>query len=112
MIYDRIITIAKLPDGVGTVVQAEKLDPLLVVWCGELEVYHRRFWEAVQADSRIDRMVEIPLHRQEADAGNFAVYGDHTYEIVETQFKYNEQNLPVTWLSLKRMAKHYDIAGV
>lgn len=110
MIYDIPITVLKLPDRVGTPLQG-KLQPVFAAYCGELEVYHRRYWEAVQAGSRIDAMVELPLHRPVA-AGLFARYKDHIYSIEQAQFGRDENLLPVTTLSLKRSEVQYDIAAV
>ena len=110
MIYDTPITVLKLPDDVGTPLQG-KLIPLFKAFCGEKEVYHRRFWEAVQAGSRIDLLVEIPLHRK-IEAGMFANYKEHIYSIEQAQFGKDENQLPVTTLSLKRTEAQYDIAAV
>lgn len=110
MIYDTPIIIAKLPDNVGTPIQG-KLQRLYGAFCGEMEVYHRRYWEAVQAGSRIDVMVELPFHRT-VDAGMYARYKDHTYSIEQAQFGKDKDGLPITTLSLKRMEGQYDIAGI
>lgn len=110
MIYDTEISILKLPDDVGTPLQG-KLQPVFVAFCGEKEVYHRRFWESVQAGSRIDTMVELPLHRN-VDAGMFAKFKGHIYSIEQAQFGEDECQLPVTILSLKRSEVQYDIAAV
>ena len=59
MIYDIPITILKLPNDIGTPLQG-KLQPTFTAFCGEKEVYHRRFWESVQAGSRIDTRWSCP----------------------------------------------------
>ena len=110
MIYDTEIIILKLPDTVGTPLQG-KLQPVFTAFCGEEEVYHRRFWESVAAYSRIDRLVELPLHRN-VDAGMFAKYKDHVYSIEQAQFGKDKNLLPITTLSLKRTEMQYDIADV
>lgn len=110
MIYDTPIIIAKLPDNVGTPLHG-KLQRLYGAFCGEREVYHRRFWESVQAGSRVDLLVELPLHRT-VDAGMFARYKDHIYSIEQAQFGKDENGLPITTLSLKRSEAQYDIAAV
>ena len=84
---------------------------VFTAFCGAKEVYHRRFWESVQAGSRIDQMVELPLHR-EIDAGMFARYKDHIYSIEQVQFSKDSYQLPVTVLSLKRSEVQYDIEGI
>lgn len=110
MIYDTPITILKLPDTVGTPMQG-KLEPVFAAYCGKKEVYHTRYWESVQAGSRIDRMVELPLHRN-VYAGMFAKYADHIYSIEQAQLGEDDDGLPVTILSLKRPEVQYDIAGI
>lgn len=110
MIYDTPITVMKLPDNVGTPMQG-KLETVFSAYCGKKEVYHKRFWESVQAGSRIDRLVELPLHRN-ADAGMFAQFEEHIYSIEQAQFGEDDDGLPVTILSLKRAEAQYDIAGI
>lgn len=111
MIYCKPIEILKLPDDVGTPLQG-KLEPVFTAFCGEMTVYHNRFWEAVQAGSRIDAMVELPLHRNRVDAGMFARYDGHIYSVEQTQYQKDENQHPVTVLSLKRSEEQYDIAAV
>ena len=111
MIYDKPIQVLKLPDDVGTPIQG-KLQPVFTAFCGEMTVFHNRFWEAVQAGSRIDVMVELPLHRKSADAGCYAKYDGHIYSIEQAQYQKDENQLPVTVLSLKRSEEQYDIAAV
>lgn len=110
MNYDIPIVVLKLPDSIGTAIQG-KLEPLFSAYCGELEVYHKRYWESVQAGSRIDILVELPLHR-DVVAGMFARYEGHVYSIEQAQFGKDENLLPVTTLSLKRSEAQYDIADV
>lgn len=110
MIYDTAITVMKLPDNVGTLMQG-KLEPVFSAYCGKKEVYHTRFWESVQGGSRIDELVELPLHR-DVNAGMFARFKGHIYSIEQAQFGEDQDLLPVTILSLKRAEEKYDIAGV
>ena len=111
MIYSIPIEILKLPDDVGTPLQG-KLQPVFSAFCGEMTVFHSRFWEAIQAGSRIDVMVELPLHRKNADAGMYARYEGHIYRIEQAQYQKDENQLPVTVLSLKREEDRYDFAGI
>ena len=111
MIYDKPIDILKLPDDVGTPLQG-KLRPVFSAFCGEMTVFHSRFWESVQAGSRIDTMVELPLHRKNVEAEMYAQYEGHIYRIEQAQFQTDENGLPVTVLSMKREGKRYDIAAV
>ena len=111
MIYDKQIQILKLPDNIGTPIQG-KLLPVFTAFCGEMTVFHKRFWEAVQAGSRIDVMVELPLHRKNVEAEMYARYEGHIYRIEQVQFQTDDNQLPVTVLSMKREETRYDIAGV
>lgn len=111
MIYDKPIQILKLPDTVGTPIQGNLL-PVFTAFCGEMTVFHGRFWESVQAGSRIDVMVELPLHRKNVQATMYAKYEDQIYRIEQVQFQADENQQPVTVLSMKREAKRYDINGV
>lgn len=111
MIYNKPISILKLPDDVGTPLQG-KLQPVFAAFCGEMTVFHNRFWESVQAGSRIDVMVELPLHRKSVDAEFYAKYEGHIYRIEQVQYQTDENQLPVTVLSMKREGKRYDIAGI
>lgn len=110
MIYDTPITVMKLPDTVGTPLQG-KLVKVFDAYCGEKTVYHARYWESVQAGSRVDILVELPLIR-EADAGMFARYKNRIYSIEQAQFEKDADGLPITVLSLKRAEGEYDAAGV
>ena len=110
MIYDKPITVCKLKDGQGIPLPGS-LVPVFSAYCGELQVYHGRYWASVQAGSRIDTMVEIPLHR-DVDATMFAKFKDHYYSIEQAQFVHDKDGLPVTILSLKRSEGQYDAAGV
>lgn len=111
MIYDKPIQIMKLPDTAGTPLQG-KMRLVFSAFCGERTVYHKRFWESVQAGSRIDLMVELPLHRKNVRAEMYARYEDQIYRIEQVQFEKDENLLPVTVLSMKREVKRYDVAGV
>lgn len=111
MIYEKPIEILKLPDNVGTPLQGT-LRPVFSAFCGEMTVFHSRFWEAVQAGSRIDVMVELPLHRKNVSAGMFARYEGHIFSIEQAQFQKDNNQLPVTVLSLKRSEDQYDVAAV
>lgn len=110
MIYDTPITVLKLPDSVGTPFQG-KLEKVFSAYCGELTVYHTRFWESVQAGSRVDAMVELPMLRA-VNAGMFAQYKGHIYSIEQAQFSKDADDLPITVLSLKQSEGCYDIAGI
>lgn len=110
MIYDTPIVVAQLPDDIGTVLHGAPRR-LFSAFCGEKEVFHSRYWEAVQADSRIDLLVELPLHRP-ADAGMYAVCKKRLYSIEQAQYGKDSNGLPVTILSLKKVEVPYDISRI
>lgn len=111
MIYDTPITVYTLPPGVGTLLQGQKLVPVFSAYCGELEVYHSRYWESVQAGSRVDRLVQLPMLRN-VTAAMYAKYDGHVHEIAQAQFTKDHDGLPVTILSLRRSEECYDDAAV
>lgn len=110
MIYDTPITVLKLPDDVGTPIQG-KLEKVFSAYCGETVVFHNRFWESVQAGSRVDTMVQLPMLRA-VKTGMFAQLRGHIYSIEQSQFTKDEDDLPVTVLSLKQSEECYDVAAV
>lgn len=109
MIYDMPITVCKLKSGHGIPIPGS-LEPAFSAYCGEMQVYHGRYWASVQAGTRVDTMVEIPLHR-DVEATMFAKFKDHFYSIEQAQLGKDEDGLPVTILSLKRTEGRYDTAG-
>ena len=77
----------------------------------ELSVYHRRFWESVQAGDRIDRLLQIPFG-DDIVAEMYAVPEDgHVYRINQTQPGEDDNGLPSCMLSLHREEANYDIIG-
>lgn len=109
-IYDKPITVAKLSADAGSILQGLP-EPVFRAYCAEQEVYHRRYWESVQAGSRIEKLVELPFHRP-CDAGMFAKCDGRLYSIEQAQFGKDKDGLPITTLSLKREEVPYDIAGL
>lgn len=106
MIYDKHISIRQLPPGVGTLAQGSPVEVFLA-FCAELTVYHTRFWESVQAGSRIEAMVELPLHR-DVRAGMYAHFKGHLYLINQVQLTKDDFQLPITVLSLTNPENAYD----
>lgn len=108
MIYDRILQICDPPEGFGAPFHG-RLVPRRVSYYAELTVFHRRFWEAAQAGTRVDRMVQVPFG-SEILATSYAVLGDGLlYRIEEAQPTTDEDGLPVTNLTLRRMEKNYEL---
>ena len=109
MIYDREITVCRPPAGFGAPFQG-RLVVNAAYLCAELTVYHRRYWESVQAGTRVDRMVQIPL-RRDVLATDYAIFDGHLYRVEEAQITTDEDGLPVTNLSLRRMEDNYDLCA-
>lgn len=110
MIYDTPVTILKLPNNVGTPAQGS-FEQVLTAYCGEKSVFHSRYWESVQSGHRVDKLVELPLHR-DVSANMYAKFKGHVYSIEQAQFETDENGLPVTVLSLERAGAQYDAAAV
>lgn len=106
MIYNLPIAVLAMPAAQG-IPTAGCLVEKFEAWCAEKTVYANRFWEAVANGSRVDKLVEIPLHRDIPSAGYARIAG-HTYRIEQTQLGEDSDHLPVTWLSLMRMEDAYD----
>lgn len=108
MIYDRRLYRCQLAAGAGSVTQ-HAVTVGAPLYYADLEVYHRRFWEAVAAGSRIDRMVELPLHRDFVAADLILLDDEHLYRIEQAQQGFDASGLPVTTLSLRRYERNYDV---
>ena len=68
---------------------------------GNLTTGHRRFWEAVQNNTRIDKSVEIPGDGS-VSAGQYVYCEGSYWRIEEAQHAYDDDGLPVTRLSLRK----------
>ena len=98
MTYDYLIEICELSSGTplkGT------LTPRADHMCAVITVGHRRFWEAIQSDTRIDRAVRIP-EGDDVTSSMYASFQGQIYRIEEAQHTFDEDGLPVTNLSLRR----------
>lgn len=75
----------------------------------EAEVYHRRYWEGVQAGQTIDSMAMLPGHLS-AEGELYARLADGLiYRVLQQQRGWDENHLPMTTLSLSREARRYEI---
>lgn len=109
VIYDRGLSVCMPPEGFGAPFHGK-----LVVWkhycCCELTVFHRRYWQALQAGSRADRMVQVPMGEEILPTFYALISGDeHLYRIEEAQYTENECGLAVTNLTLRREEANYDL---
>lgn len=108
MIYDRILTICDPPGGWGAPFHGSVV-PVRRSCYAELTIFHRRFWEASAAGTRADRMIRVPFGR-DILATSYALLEDgHLYRIEEAQSTEDEDGLPITNLTLRRMEGNYDI---
>ena len=89
MIYDRKLSICIPPEGEKTWFNIQSL---------------------LQAGSRADRMVQIPMGQDVLPTMYAILGGDpHLYRIEEAQTTTDEDGLPVTNLTLRREEANYDI---
>ena len=73
MIYDRALKICELTD--GTPLSGE-LTPVSIHLYAQLEVFYKRYWEAIIAGTQIDTMVQIP-GPTEIVAGQYCILEDN-----------------------------------
>lgn len=107
MIYDRVLTVYDEP--AGTPLQ-HVLVQVSTHYYEPGEVYHNRFWESVQAGSRVDLMAMVP-DGSAIRADQYAIPEDGcVYRIVQVQHGRDSDGQPMTSLSLRREEGFYDIA--
>ena len=107
MIYDRVLTVYDEP--AGTPLQ-HVLTLVSTHYYAPGEVYHNRFWESVQAGSRVDLMAMVP-DGSAIRADQYAIPADGcVYRIVQVQHGWDSDGQPMTSLSLRREEGFYDIA--
>lgn len=75
----------------------------------ESEVFHKRYWEAVQAGYTITSMVQIPGHIEPEGDVYVKLDGKRWYRAEQIQRSYNEDGLPITVLSLSRSDRRFDV---
>jgi len=108
MIYDRLIEVFDLDTASSPL--RRRLVLRSAHYYGNLTVYHRTYFQAVQAGESIDRMVQIPAPADPPDATMYAVPEDgHVYKITEAQITTDRDGLPVVNLSLRREEARYDL---
>lgn len=108
MIYDRVVEVFKL----DTASSPNKRRLVLhSAHCyGSLTVYHRTYFEALQAGESVDRMIQIPAPVEPLTATMYAVPDDGTvYRITEVQPTADADGRPVVNLSLHREERRYDL---
>ena len=74
-----------------------------------LTVYHRRFWESVQAGDRVDTMVQLPFG-EDLNADLFVVPEDGLlYRVNQAQLTDDDNGLRCCVLSLHREERNYEL---
>lgn len=73
-----------------------------------MEVFYRRYFEAMQAGQTIDCMVRIPGHL-EAEGELYVLYGGLFYRVEQLQLGADEHKLPCSTLSLSRTDRRFEI---
>ena len=106
MVYDRSIIIYTLE---GTPLKGV-LTEHSRHFCAPKTVAHRRYWQAVQADTRIDADVQIP-YGLNVDSSMFAMYDGGLYRIEEAQHAEDADELPVTNLSLRKWKGDFKVVN-
>ena len=108
MIYDRPLRVFRL-DTASSPLSRRLIDPVSYL-CAYRTVYHRTYFQAVQAGESIDRMVQLRTPATPPDATMYAVLEDgHVYRISEAQHTVDEDGLPAVVLSLHREEARYDL---
>lgn len=107
MIYDRLLMVYDLTAGTP---MAGTLTLRGSHYYAPRTVAHRRFWEAVQANSRVDKAVQIPAGA-EVNANQFVLLESAWWRIEEAQHTTDERQLPVTNLALRRWDGDLHVAG-
>lgn len=106
MIYDLELRLYRLEGGTPITGSLKKVDDYFY---GEMEVYHKRYWEAVQAGDTIDTMAEIPEHLSGDGELYVKLADDNIYRVVQLQRSWDENRLPVSILSLSRDNRRLNI---
>ena len=107
MTYDRSLIIYELTAGTplrGTLTERSRH------LCGERTVAHRRYWQAVQSDTRIDLDLQIP-YGDDVSADDYAMYAGKLYRVAETQHTTDADELPVCRLSLRRWKGDFTVVN-
>lgn len=107
MIYDKSLSLYTLE---GSTPLNGVLEPYGEFLCAEREVFHRRYWEAVQAGATIDAMVEMVGHLTAHEKEFYAELSDgNLYRVEQIQRSHDEHGLAVTVLSLSRSDRRFNI---
>lgn len=104
--YDHLLTLYRLEGGTPVTGTLRELSRHLY---REAEVYHKRYWEAIQAGSSIERMAEIPEHIPAEPELYCRLDDGLIYRVVQMQTGEDENLLPKSTLSLSRTDRRFEI---
>ena len=106
MIFDYELTLYRLVG--GTPLQGE-LAELQRCLYSPMEVFSRRYWQAIQAGVQIDTMAALPFHFH-GEGELFARLADERiYRVEQLQLGEDSNGLPLTTLSLSRTDRRFEI---
>ena len=103
MIYDVPIVVHERPAPGSVVGRTGDPSALLNAYCGKLEVYNTTFWASLQAGSRADAMVELPLHYPAIVGGCAVDLDGKRYEVGRAQLGHDDAGLPITCLTMQEV---------
>lgn len=106
MICDLELKLYRLSGGTPLTGSLEHIGDYLY---GEQEVFHKRYWEAVQAGDSIDTMAQIPLHIDKSSELYAKLADGNLYRVVQLQLSRDKNGLPVSILSLSRDNRRFNI---
>lgn len=106
MIYDKLIKLYSEDDPPAL---PPKLVRHSVHLCAERTVSYRRYFEAQQAGARVDVVVQLPYVLDTPTECWAKLPDGHLYRVLQNQHTTDEDELPVSVISLEREAKHYDV---
>lgn len=107
MIYDKLLILCRLDPNSPAL--PGRLEELGDYYYAAMEVYHRRYFEAMQAGVTVDGMVQI-LDHVSPPGELYAIPADGlVYRVVQLQTGWDANGLPVTTLSLSRTDRRFEI---
>ena len=107
MIYDRLLLVYDLTAGTP---MSGALTLRASHYYAQRTVSHRRWWESVQANSRVDKAVQV-RGGEDITANQFVLLEGAWWRVEEAQHTTDEYRLPVTNLALRRWDGDLHVAG-
>lgn len=107
MIYDREMKLCRL-DATSPPLPG-RLEVLSEHYYAALEIYHRRYFEALQAGVNVDFMLRVPGHVSPSGELFIIPADGLAYRVVQLQTGWDENGLPVTTFTLSRTDRRFEI---